>query len=365
MSSFCAYPWRGLSIYETGQLRPCCKIDASKIEGWNVVTLADGMDAYNNNPGLANLKRAFLNGEKHPACDKCWTDEKYGIASHRTLISQDNELPGIGRLDIVIGNLCNLKCRTCSPDESTRYHKESRELWGETTQRYDVWGDHNDLVIDLMRQSDYINIIGGEPWLMTDHFSVLREMKDSGQASNVKLQYHTNGTIPVTDEMLDIWSGFQDVEIIFSLDGVGKVFEYNRHPAKWPSVEKNILQFKEKATPNIRILINTVLSIFTVDDLEDLFNWAKDSGLPPPHLQILRYPAYYQVGILPMSFRQELKIRMLKQKNLWIKAAIGCLDEPELSHLLPMARNRITATDRYRNESFSEIFPRVAVHVFG
>jgi len=269
----------------------------------------------------------------------------------------------LGRLDICIGNTCNLKCRICSPDESSRYIKEWHDLFGHKGQIYDVIGSHADLLSDLILESDLINIAGGEPLLSMDHFDLL-DAVPSDKASFVKLQYHTNGTIAITPKMIETWSRFKKVVITYSIDGIGKKFEYNRHPAQWEQVAKNIIDLLNLARPNIEVNINTVLSIFTIDALIELFDWTDAYHIPPPHLHILRQPEIFQVSVLPQVLTSQLKIKLLKSRHLRAKSAIGFLNADRID-LLPKLKERIILQDRYRKESFAEVFPDIAGYIFG
>jgi len=350
---------------ETGELRPCCKLDTSKIASWQKSYIKDGLDQYEANPGLDELKKSFLDGDKPDACHRCWTPESYGMVSHRRLLDDAHRRPGFGRFDLSLGNLCNLKCRICHPDESSRYIKEWQDLFGEQGKLSPTL-DHN--TIDIAKQiavrSDNINIAGGEPLLIREHLIILDSIIQEGRADKTSLQYHTNGTILPDAEMLDIWSRFQSVEISFSLDGTRRKFEYNRHPALWDKIETNILRLKEIKSDNVKISVNTVLSVFTVDALQELFDWCIINDIQSPHLHILTNPPLFQVSVLPLSLQDELKIELLKQKHLGAKAAIGSLNRDD-THLLPALKHRIEIQDRYRNESFAEVFPRIAAHIFG
>jgi len=365
MSSFCSFPWRGLMMTETGELRPCCKLDTSKIPNWQTSYIKDGLDTYSNNLGLLDLKQSFLAGDKPDACHKCWTPESHGMYSHRQLLDVDYSNDGFGRFDLSLGNLCNLKCRICHPSESSRYINEWYELFGEKKTLHNTLDQHTlDMVSSIASKSDVLNIYGGEPMLIREHLDILRYVVANNRAGETSLQYHTNGTIYPDPELLDLWSKFKSIELSFSLDGIGKVFEYNRHPAKWKTVESNILRLKENLLSNLKIRINTVLSIFTIDALEDLFNWTNKNEIEPPHILILTNPPLFRVSVLPLALKQELKISILKQKHLKIKAALGTLDNDD-SHLLPALRHRLNIQDQYRREVFAEVFPRIAAHVFG
>ncbi len=72
----------------------------------------------------------------------------------------------------------------------------------------------------------YIEFTGGEPFMIAEHFDMLQGIVDRGIAGQVEIHYNTNGTqYPARGEA--IWRHFKTVEIAFSIDDVGKRFEYH------------------------------------------------------------------------------------------------------------------------------------------
>jgi glutamate-1-semialdehyde 2,1-aminomutase len=85
-----------------------------------------------------NLRTRMLAGEKLDICNSCWTLEKDGIESDRQMFDRKYEKHGEPKLDVVTGtvlnkpldldirpsNLCNLKCRMCTPKYSSQLQKE-------------------------------------------------------------------------------------------------------------------------------------------------------------------------------------------------------------------------------------------------
>jgi organic radical activating enzyme len=78
----------------------------------------------------------------------------------------------------------------------------------------------------------YFEITGGEPFLIKQQFDLLQFAADCGEAHHIEVHYNTNGSI-FPDHAPAIWSHFKKVEIAFSIDNVGKRFEYELKHGKW------------------------------------------------------------------------------------------------------------------------------------
>jgi glutamate-1-semialdehyde 2,1-aminomutase len=94
---------------------------------------------------MRGVRRDMLTGRHVAACSHCYLEEKAGVRSHRQLVNaswagelgplfdalveeslcREHELPG-GPLyyQLMPGNLCNLKCRMCSPTFSSQIERD-------------------------------------------------------------------------------------------------------------------------------------------------------------------------------------------------------------------------------------------------
>ena len=61
---------------------------------------------------------------------------------------------------------------------------------------------------------------------------------------NISIHYNTNGTIRPPKEIFDLWKEFKSCEVMFSIDGIFKKFEYIRSGAVWDEVWENFNHFK-------------------------------------------------------------------------------------------------------------------------
>jgi hypothetical protein len=139
--NFCLYPFVHFQLDPDGRSRPCCKYkvgaswdpDVPKLPVYNIGELW-------NQSEIQDLRRKFLRNERPEGCKACWDEEAAGIVSMR--VSRENAgkrypyatlfknvmKPYPESLDLKLSNLCNLKCRICTPFLSTQWIKEVSDL---------------------------------------------------------------------------------------------------------------------------------------------------------------------------------------------------------------------------------------------
>jgi MoaA/NifB/PqqE/SkfB family radical SAM enzyme len=152
-------------------------------------------------------------------------------------------------IDLKLGNICNLKCRICGSWSSSKWAKEEIDyvpgIDRKTHLAYKylkdgAWPRESEVFWDnlktLLPNIKYFEFTGGEPFLIEQHFELLRYAVEQGYSKNIEIHYNTNGT--VFPEQAELWNNFKHVEIAFSIDNVGARFEYERYGADWKSAGK-------------------------------------------------------------------------------------------------------------------------------
>lgn len=169
------------------------------------------------------------------------------------------------RLDYWTGDTCNLRCAICLPQYSSAWKEELKipmVARKNTTNR--IWKD-----LDLAKLK-YIHFNGGEPLLSKEHVKFLKAIPIKSQ---VHLNYNTNGTILPSDDLTELWSQFKLVQLDFSIDDISDRFEYQRYPAKWNDVVKNLQWFIDNSPVNCMFAVNTTVSILNQSNLPQLIDW--------------------------------------------------------------------------------------------
>jgi hypothetical protein len=151
-------------------------------------------------------------------------------------------------IELRLGNVCNVKYRTCGAHSSSVWEKEHKQLLDKYSwaQGYEpeinynwiedegFWRELHDVAPTPKRY--YIN--GGEPLLIKKHLDHLKKNVSAGESKNISLTYSTNMTRPFGD-FLEVWKDFKSIEICASIDDLEKRNEYIRKPTKWDTVLKH------------------------------------------------------------------------------------------------------------------------------
>ena len=363
------HPFNGLEVKNDGELVPCCKFKQYLFDEWKPHNVRDGIDNYLNSKQVKDLQQQFINGAKPAACVKCWKDEEAGLKSKRQI---DNERwqstvvdDKIKFISIPIGSLCNLKCRICSPINSSTWIKEYLDLYSVKVPVQDwhkdptVWKD----LINISQGCLEINIAGGEPFLYTntEHMELIESLVRNNNAKNINLHYTTNGTIFPDDKFFELWKQFNLVDLQVSVDDFGKRFEYNRHPATWDEVKQNLLKYLEntKQSSNLQLSISTTVSAFTIYYLEEFLIEMMKMNMPKPWLGRLNNPEYYR----PSVFKNDAKLKILEKLSAsripQVQSALVWLKDDD-SQYWDKFVEMVKRHDAYRNEKFDEVFFELA-----
>jgi MoaA/NifB/PqqE/SkfB family radical SAM enzyme len=363
-NTYCFYAFHSLSSHNTGKSRPCCVSSNKKTRTWPTGVdidsytfikknkVAKNVEEYINDPEIKKVRKSLLKGNKPESCKGCWDREDAGIKSFRQIqneiyqsqidkslknIQQDGYLKqeAVKYLDITLGNVCNLKCRSCNPSASHHWIKESSHVphtgWDKKSIQsaqfmaenpWHIKAFENNFFDPVLPNVETINFLGGEPLAVREHYDWLQHIINNGWAKNISLHYNTNATI-FPKKLLDIWDNFKSVNLSLSLDAIGDLAYYVRYPSKWKLIEKNIERLKEytKYRQNITIHVHTTVSILNVLDLDKMIYWCRDQykdwhffsnetwnnwGFHNliPHFNIVDEPEWLHVRHLPLEMKK-------------------------------------------------------------
>lgn len=267
--STCVDAFKNLNIVNQQnltQIGPCC------LSPTQTVQFVDfHQDAY-----LNQVREAWQNGQFPTACEACQKQEINGQRSRRQGSNQwyqdhglDNQQVELVRLDYWTGDQCNLACVICGPDWSSTWKQELNLPRQEQKVIINqAWQD-----LDLS-QLKFVHFNGGEPLLSKEHVKFLQAIPNPAQTH---LNYNTNGTVIPSTELIKIWQKFALVQLDFSIDDIEQRFEYQRYPAKWSELLKNLEWFRLHAPHNCMFSVNTAVGVLNYQTLSDLQHWLKQN----------------------------------------------------------------------------------------
>jgi organic radical activating enzyme len=322
--TFCIYPWIHIHAYPTGEAYPCCHAEMRPgvIGNCRTQTLEE---IWHGEP-LQRLREDMLAEREHPACTRCYEQEKSGFFSGRRSANKhhghhikklDANPFELTYWDIRFSNLCNLRCRSCGHIFSSQWYQDQARLaggdWKERNTVLNYAGrTETDMWEQLEPHLDYVEQIyfaGGEPLLMEEHYRILDELERRGRF-DVRLIYNTNFTH--TDlkgrSVFDYWKKFQSVAVGASLDAMGPRAELIRKGTDWAQVEQNRRDML-KICPEVDFYISPTLSILNALHLPQFHRAWVEQGLIQPqdlNVNILQDPAHYRIDIAPADYKTHL-----------------------------------------------------------
>lgn len=244
--------------YQGLQVAPCCVADTQSY---------DYSQTIDDQPYLKTIRQQFDQGTMPSACQSCLRNEQNGYPSRRQSSGQYPRRNKIVNLEIHLGNYCNLKCVICNNEWSSAWRKDAQAMGFATYDNFKF--DLKNIKADLSLVQ-WLHFNGGEPLFTDVHIKILKKIPNPEQCS---VYYNTNGTIRVDDNVFKLWSKFKLVKLVFSIDDVGKRFNYQRTNADWNEVESNMFWYRDVAPVNMMFGINRTVSKLNQPYLSELDQW--------------------------------------------------------------------------------------------
>jgi MoaA/NifB/PqqE/SkfB family radical SAM enzyme len=397
---FCVLPWVSIEASPTGTVRPCCLADDEIVDNEGnkfELSTANFADIQNSNH-MRSLREQFLAGEKPQTCRKCWNEERAGRTSKRmhtlerlksslakhfissgTNKQWTSDAKPLMSLDLKLGNICNLKCRICGSWSSSQFATEElndlppdqdkKQTHAYQMLRAGAWPRENaqfwQQIDSVLTDIRYIEFTGGEPFMIDQHFDMLQGIVDRGIAHQVEIHYNTNGTqYPARGEA--IWRHFKTVEIAFSIDDVGKRFEYQRTNADWTAVLDNITSFQYLKTqmPNLQLQCCSTVNIFNVRYIDELARWIVLQGFDFVYWNMLHDSWYFSIATLPDTAKavitEHLRLADVPPEYRGEFDRIIDFMNTGASTDGFMTRMKIADLDRKRNQNMRDVAPEFA-----
>jgi molybdenum cofactor biosynthesis enzyme MoaA len=243
-----------------------------------------------NGPERAELKRCVETDTPIPGCRDCYKAEEHGLVSRRMASQQlyeefhndvNIELDAPQGLDYTVGNLCNLKCVICGPEDSSAWisdYQKLHPLRSIDQFKYEKFKQLETFDPKLLKNIKSLHIHGGgEPLMSNNHINLLKEIKKVKGLGDIRVFYNTNATQRASQELLELWKECQLIELYFSIDDTGNRFNYQRTGADWNTVTDNVKWYVENMPHNHMFNINCTWSYLNLYYLTDLVDWYQDN----------------------------------------------------------------------------------------
>lgn len=390
-NNFCAMPFIHMAIEGNGDLLPCCMGAplGVNISGKTFQELIDS-------PERQAMIQAFSNNEQFSKCSHCWKDNteysprvQFSTTAYALEFTRNNFLgldvidSPITWLEIKPGNRCNLKCRICGVHNSSNWAKDWYELnkdsgilnkpyketWIYDHQKQCEWIDESSIWdnVEGLEHVNTIHIMGGEPFMIHEHFRFLKKFNDAYGLDNVKIWYNTNGTYSIPKEYKDVLDSAKRVIISVSIDDIGDRFDYQRHGSNWQHVKNTVTELfsLQNGRSPYRVKIDPCVSIYNVLYLHEFIQGCIDNDWfiteDPSHFVNNRSP--HNIRSLTAQQKESVMTYLINGRHAnhrMIKNTIKFLEEDIWTAELQERREyNIKKIDELRDENFADVFPEM------
>ena len=385
MTNFCHAPWMHIYTNPDGRLMPCCLFDDNNIDfpNLNEKPLEEAL----NHPKLVAIRKQLLNNEVPAGCYKCEAQRNMNQTPYRTKMANlaaDKHQPEYCNsdgtlnfadmeptyLDIRFGNLCNLKCRTCSPDFSSAIAAEHNKMHNLTLPvLHSLEQSAIDKIYSKLGSVKSIYLAGGEPLLEENNVKLLNYLIENNLTP--ELNYNTNLTTITFKKLnyFELWKHFPKIELTVSVDGYKEVNDYIRFGSSYDKLISNIRTIKENV-PHARIVINTVASNMSIHSLPSLGKDLIGQGFVDDMMfSICHFPKIYDPTVLTTETKQELT-KIFEEYVDWLNGqshsfipefidkCIGLIEymnSEDNSDKLDETKKALSSQDKFRNTDYSMV----------
>ena len=271
--SFCIFPFIELLV-NYDHTHVCCR---SSIP----VTKLEDLKDFATDPGYQAIRNKMLSGEKIAHCSQCYDLESAGLPSARQIetVEWANRL-GLEQLDDLIkikdpvyfevraSNKCNLQCRMCNPQNSHLIDQEYKKIG--LIEHNSPSSIKHVVGFEIVNydSAQKIYIAGGEPTVMPEFYEFLDRCIEERQTQK-EILVNTNGT-NINGRFKKQLTHFQNLQFIFSIDGLQDLNYYIRWPSDWDKIIENWKYLRDQGH---KVFVNTAISIYNINRLHELFSW--------------------------------------------------------------------------------------------
>lgn len=388
---YCVWADTGLALHNSGRAYLCCHSRTYLRDQKNELIYFHKNDLQEawTSPTRLEIQAALERGERHHNCQACWDEEDAGRESRRIIHNRINahipaSPPSPRIMDLKLGNTCNLACRTCWPEVSSKWvndfyeisirptgqpYKDYLKTWDTIQLSYDrdnemLWSRLREYITDV----EYIDIFGAEPMLLARLFDILGYCAESGVARHQTLHINTNGTI-WNQRYIDTLTQFKEIQLDLSIDGLGPQFDYIRYGETWSTIQQNIQRYKQLAHshPNVILRVCVTICSLNVYYLPEIFEYFQQQQIGT-FINLVHKPDYLNVRALPAAVKSAVHQKLDSwdngdphQRN-FADQLLRFMDLPmdQQAHHWADFCDKTSKLDVLREQDFDQTFPEFA-----
>jgi len=220
-------------------------------------------EEYWNSSEMKSIRLKMLNNEApHDDCHKC----KFGIQAINQFKSHFDQFGSIEQIkqetnedgsyqvqptyyDYRINNLCQLSCRMCNADFSSKIEKAYNALSFDRTSEVNKKDFFSEILDSVnARKLSKVYWASGEAFLQKEHWQLIDKCRDIGITDQLMMIYNTNLSFAPSKfrEYLNKLEGLREIRFAVSVDGCGDVGEFIRDGLNWNFFIENLNFISQK-----------------------------------------------------------------------------------------------------------------------
>jgi organic radical activating enzyme len=382
--SYCAAKWYNATIWlGHGQSTSCHHPPAHNISRTEI---AENPSAIHNTQHKKLMRKLMLEGKRPNECEYCWkVEDNTSAISDRTYktqiykeedITKTTQMPWdadvmLKTLEISFERTCNFACSYCNPAFSSTWVKDIRKNgpylnivsdgrghftddspWAAPAADNDednpyiqaFWKWWNSGLADNLEE---IRITGGEPLMAPSVWKLFQWFKDNpDRGRNLRFAVNSN-LVPkdaLLNKLIDLSHNIPHLEIYTSNESVGSHSEYIRDGmdySRWLSNMRRLVTEGNIKSLHMMMTINSLCLASITEFLDDMITFKQEHGAhyATVSLNILRFPSFQSVAILPEEIKHFYKVKLenwwnnVKSKDLKDKNGAAVINDWEAAHI--------------------------------
>jgi MoaA/NifB/PqqE/SkfB family radical SAM enzyme len=338
-NKFCGFLSNGLRVqtdWDRLKVMPCCAYP--------------GAPVYFDDP---EFDAKFVKIHNQVSCTGCnyHHEPKNSLRGH----ARDG---AITYLELSIDLECNAACLSCNDSFSSTWAAQNKKFKIKSEHDYPDPQDPRKVVDQLFARYNFSHLkqllfFGGEPMKAPTTELFLTRLVQEYNIADIELTFVTNASLPPPPAVSALFKQFRKVNMNLSLDGIGEQFEYLRYPLSWQRVVDNISYLRTLDVD--QFLVTATINPFNAYYCDRLISWA-NSYFSGDRLHSVAFSKC--TGSMDLYMTPQKLINVLREKYA---------DHPQLARMFnsTTAQNNtkmmeyIAAMDRYRKQSWQQVFPEV------
>jgi MoaA/NifB/PqqE/SkfB family radical SAM enzyme len=348
---FCNVPWSNLHVYWDGSFGVCC-FESSKHYSQNLSTTYNikkmTISEWYNSDVMRTARGKFFKGNRISQCSACYNEEKIGQISkrykenfksviftqhafersylqspwykHFSESEKNNGFTNLVPIDLHIdfGNECNLACKMCSPEASSKIAAIQKKNNKNNTNLSKVaWMDDDKSWVNFLNSIDNlpikrIHIMGGEPTIIKKFVEFIDYLIYKNR-SEISFSFVTNGT-NLSNEFLEKLNFFSNFDLEISLESIDKNNDYIRQGSNIKKLLEKIENLLAYQNNKLQLVLRTVPQLLSINNYVNLIRYAFEKKIIIESIPLTK-PDFLAINVLPLELRQNFVPDFYKLKQ--------------------------------------------------